>query len=363
MPLVSIIVPVYKAENFLPRCIESILSQTIDDIEVILVDDGSPDKSGEICDRYSQIDARIKVIHKKNGGVSSARNSGLKLASGEFVLFIDSDDYVGENYIASICSQQSDLNICGMTVRDQVGNELYSVRYENIQFRNKEEIDFSVLYQKNMLYSPYCKLFCNEIIKKNDLTFPETITWGEDGMFIADYLCHINSISIVSEVEYYYIKYFSNDTLSTKVRKDIIDMVSKSREYCINKVKEYSPRCFDAVKLVCEEDIKNNCTYFLLKLLQNPKVHRNEKEEILKEFLNNSYVQEIVLNSEKYFKYDMVIQTCLKEKKVCDILKKYDKLYRKRQIKEYLYNNVYCKMPKNIRNIYAMIKNKMKGQA
>lgn len=94
MPNVSIIVPCYKVEQYLRQCVDSLINQTMKDIEIILVDDGSPDKSGEICDEYKAKDNRIKVIHKKNGGVSAARNDGLKVATGEYVVFVDSDDYV-----------------------------------------------------------------------------------------------------------------------------------------------------------------------------------------------------------------------------------------------------------------------------
>ena len=90
----SVIVPVYKVETYLPRCIESILNQTVTDFELILIDDGSPDCSGEICDAYAAKDSRIRVIHQKNGGVSKARNAGLDIAQGEYIVFVDSDDWV-----------------------------------------------------------------------------------------------------------------------------------------------------------------------------------------------------------------------------------------------------------------------------
>ena len=100
IPCISVIVPVYNVENYLPRCVDSILSQSFTDFELILVDDGSPDNSGKICDEYAEKDNRVRVFHKPNGGVSSARNLGLDNALGEFVTFIDSDDYVGREYLA-----------------------------------------------------------------------------------------------------------------------------------------------------------------------------------------------------------------------------------------------------------------------
>ena len=105
MPKVSIIVPVYKAEKYLHRCVDSILAQTFTDWELLLIDDGSPDRSGDICDEYAKKDTRIRVFHKKNGGVSSARNLGLDNVQGEYVTFVDSDDWIDVNTL-NVCFSQ-----------------------------------------------------------------------------------------------------------------------------------------------------------------------------------------------------------------------------------------------------------------
>ena len=105
----SVIVPVYKVENVLPRCIESILNQTVTDFELILIDDGSPDRSGEICDAYAAKDSRIRVIHQKNGGVSKARNAGLDIAQGEYIVFVDSDDWVDAIYLEQFSLSSADM--------------------------------------------------------------------------------------------------------------------------------------------------------------------------------------------------------------------------------------------------------------
>lgn len=118
-PLISIIVPIYKVEAYLPRCVDSILRQTYRNLEIILIDDGSPDKCPEICDSYIQKDSRIQVIHKKNGGLSDARNAGLDVAKGEFIAFIDSDDYVHPEMISTLFSllkdNGSDISVCNFT--------------------------------------------------------------------------------------------------------------------------------------------------------------------------------------------------------------------------------------------------------
>ena len=108
--LVSIIIPVYKVEKYLAQCIESVLSQDYSNIEVILVDDGSPDKCGLICDEFAKKDSRITVIHKQNEGLSSARNSGIDIAKGKYISYIDSDDYISDKYISTMINEFSDNN-------------------------------------------------------------------------------------------------------------------------------------------------------------------------------------------------------------------------------------------------------------
>ena len=102
MPKISVIVPVYKAEKYICRCVDSILAQTFTDFELLLIDDGSPDNSGAICDEYAASDSRVKVFHKENGGVSSARNVGLDNACGEWITFVDADDWIAETFIAGL---------------------------------------------------------------------------------------------------------------------------------------------------------------------------------------------------------------------------------------------------------------------
>ena len=141
MSIFSIIVPVYNAENELGKCIDSILAQSIEDFELILIDDGSTDNSGKICDAYEKKDKRIKVIHKINGGVSSARNSGLDIANGDCITFIDSDDYVDYGYLKKLYNPNVDMVLCNMKYMQSyknnyriLDNEIYGV------FKIDEEI-------------------------------------------------------------------------------------------------------------------------------------------------------------------------------------------------------------------------------
>ncbi len=131
--LISVIVPVYKVEDYLSRCVDSILSQTYRNIEVILVDDGSPDKCGEICDRYAQHDPRVRVIHKENGGLSDARNAGIEIAQGQYISFIDSDDWVHPEFLESL------YQLTRSTDADIAASDFMRTSTENLPLTLEEE--------------------------------------------------------------------------------------------------------------------------------------------------------------------------------------------------------------------------------
>lgn len=127
--LISVVVPIYKVEKYLVKCIDSIIEQSYRNIELILVDDGSPDSCPQICEEYRKKDSRIKVIHKQNGGLSDARNAGMEIATGEWITFIDSDDYVGINFLKELYSSaintKADISICDYkSVSDDTGQEI-----------------------------------------------------------------------------------------------------------------------------------------------------------------------------------------------------------------------------------------------
>ncbi|MBE6318012.1 MAG: glycosyltransferase [Bacteroidales bacterium] len=199
MPSVSIIVPVYNTEKYLSRCIDSILAQTFSDFELILVDDGSTDNSGKICDEYAKKDSRIIVIHKENGGASSARNKGLEIAQGEWITFVDSDDFITNNFIGNLYDQEFDMTICGMTINSKeiiIDNQI-------INYNNIPEI-IIYLYNLNLINGPYSKIFKYSIIKQNNLKFDESLRSGEDTHFVFKYLKYTTKLKLISECGYIY---------------------------------------------------------------------------------------------------------------------------------------------------------------
>lgn len=218
MPKISIIVPVYKVENYLSQCVDSILNQTFADWECILVDDGSPDGSGVICDEYAQKDARIHVIHKENRGVSAARNTGLSAAQSEYIYFIDSDDYVEREALELLLSKakQSEADIM---VHGIVNDYIYKHSSTAVKYVSLPEKDYSTILEMadrwGLLKGPVNKLFKNSIIINKSLRFDESISYGEDTKFTFEYLVHCHSIAFVPRHLYHYC-FRNKDSLTSK---------------------------------------------------------------------------------------------------------------------------------------------------
>ena len=202
--LVSFIVPIYKAERYIHKCIDSLLAQTYTDIEVILVDDGSPDNCGVICDDYAARDKRVKVIHQQNGGVSAARNRGLSYAAGEYVAFVDADDLVTKDYIEELFDNNADLVIGGYK---DTGNHTFALSEE--QYVGKEALIEFYSTHFHRLYStvPWGKLYKWSIIQENKLSFDTRIRLGEDLVFNLRYLQYCSEIRLVNATNYLYTTY------------------------------------------------------------------------------------------------------------------------------------------------------------
>lgn len=203
--MVSVIVPIYNAEEYLERCINSILSQSYTNIEIILVDDGSIDSSPIICDNYEQKDKRIKVIHQKNSGVSVARNNGVLSANGKYITFIDSDDWIDidaiKHMVSTIQKTQADLVEIGIEHVYETGSEVRKV--ENIEFLKTSDIFVWYNEYYPYLWSVWGALYLTDLVKEN-IRFSANMTFGEDNLFNLEYLSICNSVCIINEIGYYY---------------------------------------------------------------------------------------------------------------------------------------------------------------
>lgn len=210
-PKISVIVPVYNAEKYINQCVDSILNQGFTDFELLLINDGSKDKSGEICDDYAKCDQRVNVFHKENGGVSSARNVGIDHALGEYIVFIDSDDYVDKDYLSILMGgNDADLVVTGYT---SFGDKVDSWSYSNTTYCDGQiSVCLSRYLNEAPFRAPWDKRYKRSIIIENNIKFNPNLRSNEDGVFVHTYLLKVHNIELKAGVPYHY-KTGGNDAI------------------------------------------------------------------------------------------------------------------------------------------------------
>ncbi len=281
--LISVIVPVYNVEDYLQRCIDSILCQTYKKLEIILVDDGSTDNSGKICDDNAKIDSRILVIHKVNGGLSDARNAGIKNSNGKYISFIDSDDYIREDYIQYLYSNLKE-NDADVSIGD------IQLVFPNSKIENKKEKNSLVVLNKidllkNMLYGgAYYISACSKLYKKSlfdDILFP----FGkihEDVWTLYKIYDNCEKIVCGSAKIYNYIIRDNSITNSSFSNKDN-DLITATDAMC-DYLKKYNEldlaidrrRVYSRISLLCKKDVPKDV------ISTNVEFIRNNKCKLLK---------------------------------------------------------------------------------
>lgn len=244
--LFSVIIPVFNAEKYLVNCIESILNQSYENFELLLVNDGSSDNSGYICDTYAEKDKRVKVFHTSNFGVSSARNLGLQNSSGEYILFVDADDWIEDGYILdfynSIINYNFDLIVSGYHHDNLIlkTNVIKSAIKEEAIINDDIAKILTHLEDGNLLSSVWGKLFKKELIDDCKLVFDTKISFGEDTLFTWSYLIHINSISVLGCIGYHYIQ--NNNLSSLTYKMDTYDNLMYTNNLIYNAKKRVSDK-------------------------------------------------------------------------------------------------------------------------
>lgn len=205
MKKVSIIVPIYKVEKYLNRCVESLVNQTYNNLEIILIDDGSPDECPKICDDWARKDSRIKVIHKENGGLSNARNAGMKIITGDYVCFVDSDDVVSIDMykilIELLEKNDADMSICQYDKFSEDKEPVYTTNSKQYIFNNNDALK-ELFCGKKVANAVWNKLYKRELF--DDIEFPEDINCGEDMYIIHRLIVKANIVAITDAKLYGY---------------------------------------------------------------------------------------------------------------------------------------------------------------
>lgn len=312
-PAISIIIPIYNVEKYLSTCFDTILGQPFTNFELILVNDGSIDKCGEICDNYVKQDERIKVIHKKNGGLSSARNAGIEAARGKYIVFVDPDDKIAENYFISLYSiaeeKQCDAVVSGYKTIPTNNIIIPSFKLNTVMYGRDFVLSSSNVHSKNDLCFVWRYIYKLSIIKNKNIRFNEQVFIGEDVIFNLEFLLESQRVYAIPEQLYFYTvnnpdslmrvpykpKLESSLILQYKIRKQL------SQKFELLKYKHY------------RKDMANYYINNIYKLMINN--------------LRNSQSTDIVQE----------LRRIISHKMISDSVKEIGVFYRCKNIKEYIY--------------------------
>jgi glycosyltransferase len=303
MTAVSIIVPVYNAEQYIETCIRSILRQSCADFELILVDDGSRDASGALCDREARTDSRIKVVHVENGGVSAARNRGLEMASGEWIAFVDSDDWIETDYLQQLLDCATSTNHCnwvtsGLTFRYVDGSCKSEMPNVSGAMYASDSRDFLRIASQGLVTSPVGKLYSRKLIIENGLRFDTALSFGEDRDFNVRYLKYC-LICVATDYRGYNYRKDIPVSLSTVKKGDTLkgDIDYWNRLYDIFSQKEFL--CADA-----RQYLVNRLYFFISDAVMSAPLSKNHLA-YLNEHVNWEFLQEnlAIINAGKIIKY------------------------------------------------------------
>lgn len=267
---VSFIVPVYNVEKYLDKCVESLVSQTLKQIEIILINDGSIDSSGEICDKWKLKDSRVKVIHQNNTGVSGARNRGMEIATGEYIAFVDSDDWIATNFCEKMYTnaKQNDAQIVHANYF-RVENEKYieiKNKFSANNFMEKADIKEILMraHKNRIIWFVYLNLYKTNFLKKNNIKFNEKIFLGEDGPFNLEAFSRADRMFFLEDSLYYYRR--NPDSLTQVNYKR--DLLKKLEEQYTYKKQIYSEN--NLINKISVKDLRiNYIEHILVMLISN----------------------------------------------------------------------------------------------
>lgn len=344
---ISVIMPVYNVAEYLPKAIDSIINQSHKNFELFLVDDGSTDRSGKICDEYASKYSCIKVLHQKNSGAHNARNSALKLANGEYVCFFDSDDYVDRNMLSDLLEvakkYNSDLVISGFYINTYYDSDKFivldyipyttnGIEIENFDnssdFRKNSYLNFD----RNMFYPPWNKMYKLSYLKDNKITFP--ITYRDDFPFVLSVIKDINNVTYVKKQYYHFLRKRSDsetqkyvENLYEKREEEHYEMLSLFSYWGLQndeKSKEMISRRYVDRIIECMVNLFNS----------ECKLSNKDKESMISNYLHNDNFDLCISVARPKKFYLKLMYSILKSKNIsaCYFLAKFINFVKKKNI-------------------------------
>lgn len=283
---ISVIVPVYNAEKYLHRCVDSILAQTFKDFELLLIDDGSTDGSGAICDEYAQKDSRVRVFHKENGGVSSARNLGLENARGEWILFVDSDDALSLDACAGLMQMQQEYDCIIFGIKQKSGSIWAPTKDGSVSLSDIRR-DFRYWLNTELLSTSVNKLYKRNLIKEN---YPDDISFGEDLMFCISYLEQCDKIYFTTDCYYLHNNDNCNSLTHYVDDRRLLDI-----ECYQAKVLEFVSK--DKMENIWDKYLRD-IIFYVKRIYISSEISNTKKRNILTKWYSKSYLKKYPLKYE-----------------------------------------------------------------
>lgn len=308
MAKVSIIIPIYKVEKYLSRCLDSVVNQTLEDIEIVLVDDGSPDSCPEICDRYAKKDSRIKVIHKKNEGLGYARNSGMLIATGEYIAFLDSDDYVSKDMYEKVYSElkstDADCCVTGYVVKKDSGDEIHKENPLGTAVYESDDIITKVLAgmlgskpdqtrDTDVGMSVWKCVYRKELLQDKGILFPsERELISEDIIFQIRVLPQVKRVCTLSEGMYYYCENSNSQSLTKTYSKDKFDRYKKLYNVELEMLSKI--KFCEETRLRATRMFLGNTRVCIKQICQSTENSKQEKKTLLQEICDDKEIQDVL---------------------------------------------------------------------
>lgn len=336
MAKVSIIVPIYKVEKFLSQCIESCINQTYSDIEILLINDGSPDKSGEICKEYAKKDERIIYIYQENAGVSAARNNGIKNSSGEWLVFVDGDDWIEPDLVEillnNVESNDCDGGICAYLENTEKNETVTEYFHKDIIFSNDEERKILIKKTFSSLGVPWAKVYSKKTILKNNLEYKVGLKRMQDSIFNFYFFENASKVAYINKPLYHYRQF--NDSACFKYTPDFEitakKIINETEEFLgkYNIRQNFLPEInnrkiklfIETIKLVYIQDeckIKFKEKINKIKQLKKEEIYNNISMEYISELNLNYRIGATLLNMHAYVLFYLYYKTIyiIKKKK------------------------------------------------
>ena len=345
---ISVIVPVYNVEMYLDRAVTSILNQTFNDFELILVNDGSTDNSKEICEKYASDDGRVTLLDQNNSGAHIARNNGMKIAKGRYFAFFDSDDYIEKNMLGDLyeiaTTYDSDLVVSGFNINTYYDDSNFVIRpyipwtRDGVKIDNyNDATDFRKnAYQnfdRNMFYPPWNKLYKASYIKENNINFP--ITYRDDFPFVLDVIRNIKNVSFTKEAYYNFIRKRS-DSETQKYYENLYDKREEENEKMIALYKDWGLYSDSHSKEMISRRYVDRLIECMVNLYNKEcKLNDAEKKSKIKSYLNNAHFDESIKSAKPHKLYLKIMYMPLRLKNItlCAIMSCFVNFVKSKNVK------------------------------